>query len=105
MNHPAHVKSRSGWYRSAASRSFDPLTSATHSMDNSAWSISGRLMAGIGLYAGLGWVISLWIGYRGPLIAIGALIGLVLAYTLIFRGLAHEEQARVRAEGEKPRGR
>jgi hypothetical protein len=63
------------------------------------------LMAGIGLYAGLGWFISLWVGYRGPLIAIGALVGLGLAYTLIFRGLAHEDRVRVRAEGEEPRGR
>lgn len=103
MSHPTGFERRRDWYRS--SPSFGRLTNASHSLDNSAWSISARLMAGIGLYAGLGWLISLWVGYRGPLIAIGALVGLGLAYTLIFRGLAHEARSMDESMREEPRGR
>jgi F0F1-type ATP synthase assembly protein I len=103
VSQPTSRYRRRNWYGSAPS--FDRLTNATHSMDNSAWSISGRLIAGIGLYAGLGWLLSLWVGYRGPLIAIGALVGLALAYTLIFRGLSHDARRAQVREREEPRGR
>lgn len=105
MTQPIGQYRRPGWYRSAAYHrpSFDRLSNA--SMDYSAWSISARLIAGIGLYAGLGWLISLWVGYRAPLIAIGALVGLALAYTLIFRGLAGERDVHVVASREESGGR
>lgn len=107
MNQPPSHYRPPGWYRSAAYHrpSFNRLSNATHSMDHSAWSISARLIAGIGLYAGLGWLISLWVGYRAPLIAIGALVGLGLAYTLIFRGLAHQGDAFVTRDVEEFGGR
>ncbi|MCH1447102.1 MAG: AtpZ/AtpI family protein [Candidatus Nanopelagicales bacterium] len=63
-------------------------------MDNAAWTISSRLIAGIVLYAGIGWLISLWWGNRPVLIAIGAFVGLGLSYYLIFTGLAREEAVR-----------
>ena len=63
-------------------------------MDNAAWTISSRLIAGIVLYAGIGWLISLWWGNRPALIAIGAFVGLGLSYYLIFTGLAREEAVR-----------
>ena len=63
-------------------------------MDNAAWTISSRLIAGIVLYAGIGWLISLWWGSRPALIAIGAFVGLGLSYYLIFTGLAREERVR-----------
>jgi F0F1-type ATP synthase assembly protein I len=78
-------------------------------MDNAAWTISSRLIAGIVFYAGLGWLISQWWGNRSALIAIGAFIGLGLAYYLIFTGLAREERAARKAvsnerEGKEDRG-
>ena len=50
------------WYR-ARQRSNPTSSSPTgaHSspaMDNAAWTISSRLIAGIVLYAGIGWLIS-----------------------------------------------
>jgi F0F1-type ATP synthase assembly protein I len=82
------------WYRSRA----QSITGSTHqrvvpSMDNTAWIISSRLIAGLVLYAGLGWVASLWLGNRAALMAVGALVGLGLSYYLIFTGLARENKA------------
>ncbi|MDA2987665.1 MAG: AtpZ/AtpI family protein [Actinomycetota bacterium] len=78
-------------------------------MDNAAWTISSRMIAGIVLYAGLGWVISLWWGNRSALIAIGAFVGLGLSYYLIFSGLARENRQAMGVhdsieEGEEDRG-
>lgn len=61
-------------------------------MDNTAWIISSRLIAGLILYAGLGWLLSLWLGHREVLMAIGALFGLGLSYYLIFTGLSRENK-------------
>jgi F0F1-type ATP synthase assembly protein I len=107
MNQPPTRYQRPGWYRSAAYHrpSFERLSNASHSMDYSAWSISARLIAGIGLYAGLGWLISLWVGHRAPLIAIGALVGLGLAYMLIFRSLKDHEDEHVTVDLEGSGGR
>jgi hypothetical protein len=49
-------------------------------------------MAGLILYTGLGWLLSLWLGHRGVLMAIGALVGLGLSYYLIFTGLSRENK-------------
>ena len=86
------------WYR-ARQRSNPTSSSPTgapssQAMDNAAWTISSRLIAGIVLYAGIGWLISLWWGSRPVLIAIGAFVGLGLSYFLIFTGLAREEAVR-----------
>jgi F0F1-type ATP synthase assembly protein I len=61
-------------------------------MDNVAWTISSRLIAGLVLYTGLGWLLSLWLGHRALLMAIGALVGLGLSYYLIFTSLAREDR-------------
>ncbi len=88
------------WYRSRArSISGNAPQRSLPSMDNTAWIISSRLMAGLILYAGLGWLLSLWLGHREVLVAVGALVGLGLSYYLIFTGLSREnkvlhEQAR-----------
>ena len=89
------MSARVPWYgarqRSRSTTSAPPRPSPA--ADNAAWTISSRLIAGIALYAGLGWVISLWWGNRAVLIAIGAFVGLGLSYYLIFTGLARENQA------------
>ena len=86
------------WYR-ARQRSNPTSSSPTGAysspaMDNAAWTISSRLIAGIVLYAGSGWLISLWWGNRPALIANGDYVGLGLSYYLIFTGLAREEAVR-----------
>jgi F0F1-type ATP synthase assembly protein I len=61
-------------------------------MDNTAWIISSRLIAGLILYAGLGWLLSLWLGHREIFMSVGALVGLGLSYYLIFTGLSRENK-------------
>lgn len=86
-----------GWYGSRAQqRSKSALpTIREHQrlMDNVAWTISSRLIAGLVLYTGLGWLLSLWLGHRALLMAVGALLGLGLSYYLIFTSLAREGRA------------
>jgi ATP synthase protein I len=67
-------------------------------MSNSAWANSSRLISGLLLYTGLGWLVSRWVGHQALLMAIGAIVGLVLSYYLMFRSLEHE-----RREDEKRR--
>ena len=69
-------------------------------LDNAAWTISSRMIAGIVLYAGLGWLISQWWGNRSVLIAIGAFVGLGLSYYLIFSGLAREDRIAAEQQAE-----
>jgi F0F1-type ATP synthase assembly protein I len=59
-------------------------------MSNSAWANSSRLIAGLLLYTGLGWLVSQWVGHQALLMAIGALVGLGLSYYLMFVSLAAE---------------
>lgn len=102
------------WYgsRQRSSPTSSLLQREPHSspaMDNAAWTISSRMIAGIVLYAGLGWLISLWWGNRSVLIAVGAFVGLGLSYYLIFTGLAREDRAAAEAltstrEGKEDRG-
>jgi F0F1-type ATP synthase assembly protein I len=83
-----------GWYGSRAQqRSQSALPTIRDNqrlMDNAAWTISSRLIAGLVLHTGLGWLLSLWLGHRALLMAIGALVGLGLSYYLIFTSLARE---------------
>ena len=103
----------SPWYRSrqrSISSSVPPRsTQSSPAIDNAAWTISSRMIAGMAFYAGLGWVISLWWGNRSALIAIGAFVGLGLSYYLIFSGLAREGRQATSLqdsveEGEEDRG-
>jgi hypothetical protein len=43
-------------------------------------------------------LLSLWLGHRELLMAVGALFGLGLSYYLIFTGLAREERQRLAAQ-------
>jgi F0F1-type ATP synthase assembly protein I len=62
-------------------------------MADSAWLITSRLIAGPVLYTGLGWLISRWVGHQALLMAIGALVGLGLAFYMVFSTLAREQRA------------
>ncbi len=63
-------------------------------------------MAGLLLYTGLGWLLSLWLGHQQLLMALGAMVGLGLGYYLMFVSLAKEtrdDEERVRGT-EEPGG-
>lgn len=54
---------------------------------NTGWIIMSHLLTGILFYAGLGWLLSLWLGNAPLLIGAGALIGMFLSLYLIHRRL------------------
>ena len=87
----ARQRSATGWYGSRAQRdavSALPTVAENHRlMDNTAWVTSSRLISGIIIYAGLGWLLSLWLGHRPVFVAVGAMIGLGLSFYLIFEDL------------------
>jgi ATP synthase protein I len=104
---PARSTNPSRWYRSSAQQERAGGSSELgqrsslprgRRMDDAAWVISSRLIAGIVLYTGIGWLLSLWLGHRELLMAVGALFGLGLSYYLIFTGLAREERQRLAAQ-------
>ncbi len=89
MSAPGASGTGSGWYRSGARRRTVSMDDSRR-MSNSAWVNSSRLMAGLILYTGLGWLVSRWVGHQALLMAIGAMVGLGLSYYLMFTSLAHE---------------
>jgi ATP synthase protein I len=83
-------KSPSGdWYGFESSKRTVTLADSRR-LSNAAWSVSSRLIAGLLLYSGLGWLLSVWVGYRSQLIAVGAITGITLATFLVVRGLNDE---------------
>ena len=103
MTAPHEIKPWSVWYRSGAKKRTNSMSDVTlddaRRMSNSAWANSSRLISGLLLYTGLGWLVSRWVGHQALLMAIGAIVGLALSYYLMFRSLEHE-----RREDEKRRG-
>lgn len=91
MSAPRRNALRRGWYGSSAQKRTVTLDDARR-MSNSAWANSSRMITGLLLYTGLGWLVSLWVGHRALLMAIGAIVGLALSYYLVFVSLAHEER-------------
>ena len=112
MTAPGDINPWSGWYRSDARRRTTAPGAVTRDdarrMSNSAWANSSRLIAGLILYTGLGWLVSRWVGHQELLMATGAIVGLSLSYYLMFKSLAHEaqadEQRRSVRVGERTRG-
>ncbi len=101
MSAPKHPAAPSGWYGSGARKRSVSMDDARR-MSDSAWVASSRLMAGLILYTGLGWLVSRWVGHQELLMAIGALVGLALSYYLLFASLAKEtrdEQMREQGDG------
>jgi ATP synthase protein I len=89
MSAPAPQKPEFGWYRSGAGIRSAPQASP-RGMTDSAWTITSRIISGLLLYTGVGWLLSLWLGHQQLLMAVGAIVGLALSYTLVFTGLARE---------------
>lgn len=48
-----------------------------------AWMIVSHLLAGILLYGGIGWLLSLWLGHRAVLVASGVIVGSALSLYLV----------------------
>ena len=84
----SHRDSR--WYRSAATKASmatsDGLPEGSGS-DDVAWVSFSHLVAGIALYAGLGWLVGSWLGNRTLFVAVGVLIGTAFALYLVFARL------------------
>lgn len=99
MSAPHARYGRADWYRSGARRRTVSMDDARR-MSNSAWVASSRLISGLILYTGLGWLVSRWVGHQELLMAAGAIVGLSLSYYLLFRSLAYEE----RRDAERQRG-
>ena len=89
--HPIRPHAYGGWYRSGAQRRTVTKDDARR-MSDSAWANTSRLITGLILYTGLGWLVSRWVGHQALLMAIGAIVGLALSYYLMFRSLEHERQ-------------
>lgn len=45
--------------------------------------IISHLMAGIVLYGGIGWLLSLWLGHQAALVATGVIVGVALSLFLV----------------------
>lgn len=51
--------------------------------NNPGWTIFGYLLGGMAVYGGLGWLIGRWVGNQPVCLAVGMIIGLALAITLV----------------------
>ncbi len=60
--------------------------------NETAWMITGRLVAGMVLYGGIGWLLGRWLGHEPLFIAGGLLIGMAASLYLVYARLRHEEQ-------------
>ncbi len=91
MSAPSTSRYQAGWYRSGARKR--PISiEQSRGMSDLAWRNSSRLITGLILYTGLGWLLSRWFGHQELFMAAGAMVGLGLSYYLMFRSLAHERQ-------------
>ena len=61
--------------------------------NETAWMITGRMIAGMAFYGGLGWLISLWLGHREFLIAGGLVFGLAASLYLVYIRLKNEDES------------
>ncbi len=74
-----------------------PATAGTPSPTDTAWLIIGRLIAGVAIYGGIGWLLGLWLGNETLFAAIGVVFGLAASLLLIYYRLTHESAADVEA--------
>jgi ATP synthase protein I len=53
-------------------------------MSDVAWSMSAKILAGIVLYGGLGWLLDRWFGHKALFLPVGVIAGAALALYLVF---------------------
>jgi len=68
----------------------DAADSKWASPNETAWMITGRLIAGMILYGAVGWLLSLWLGHQALFIAGGVLFGIAASLYLVLARLNHE---------------
>jgi F0F1-type ATP synthase assembly protein I len=51
--------------------------------ENPGWAIFGYLLSGMAVYGGLGWLIGRWVGNTSIFLAVGMIVGLALAITMV----------------------
>lgn len=69
--------------------------------NETAWSITGRIIAGMAVYGGLGWLLSLWLGHASLMVAAGILVGLAAGTYLVHVHLRNEEAEVEQSESVK----
>jgi F0F1-type ATP synthase assembly protein I len=87
---PASGHHDAQWYRRVATKASaaPPDTLPEGRVDDeAAWAAVSHLAAGILLYGGIGWLLSLWFGHRALFVAAGAVFGVALAMFMLFRRL------------------
>lgn len=57
---------------------------------DAAWTIVSHTVAGILLYGGIGWLLSLWLGHRALFVGAGVIIGVALSLYLVHARLAND---------------
>lgn len=60
---------------------------------DTAWMITGYLVAGLAFYGVVGWLLGRWLGHQQLFIAGGLLFGLVASLYLVYARLRHEESS------------
>jgi hypothetical protein len=66
--------------------------------------IISRLMAGIVLYGGIGWLLSLWLGHQAALVATGVIVGVVLSLFLVYTRIDAGNGAHVLKQSDNANG-
>ena len=54
------------------------------------WAIFGRLVSGILIYGGLGWLIGTWVNKVEMFVAAGVILGIALALYMTFKQLSNK---------------
>lgn len=60
------------------------------STSDDPWAIFGRLVSGILIYGGLGWLIGSWLNKVEMFVAAGVILGISLALYLTFKQLSNK---------------
>ncbi len=60
------------------------------STSDDPWAIFGRLVSGILIYGGLGWLIGSWLNKVEMFVAAGAILGISLALYMTFKQLSNK---------------
>jgi F0F1-type ATP synthase assembly protein I len=69
--------------RPAAGHEGGPKRAGSPQRDNPGWTIFAYLLSGMAVYGGIGWLIGRWAGHSSLFLALGMVVGLALAITLI----------------------
>ena len=66
--------------------------------NETAWLITGRLITGIVLYGGIGWLLGRWLGHQQLFIAGGILFGMTAGLYLVYARLTYDDAHTVKPD-------